>query len=144
MPSTAPALTASFADEEAAFRTVDTAQATFRPRASAMAVMLAIVSLRTFWPSVPVMSCPPDPTGDAAPMLVPGAMSAMLPASVMNVPALAARAPCGATQVITGTGDSRMSCVIERIASSDPPGVSIWNTTAAAPSEAAWAIPSWT
>ena len=36
--------------------------------------MLAIASLRTFSPMVPVMSSPPDPTGEAAPMLVPGAM----------------------------------------------------------------------
>ena len=54
--------------------TVETAQSTGRPRASAMAVMLAIASLRTLSPIVPVMSSPPLPTGDAAPMFVPGAM----------------------------------------------------------------------
>ena len=37
-------------------------------------------------------------------MFVPGAMYARLAASVMNVPALAARPPLGATQTIAGTG----------------------------------------
>ena len=54
-------------------------------------VILAIASFLTFSPSVPGMSSPWPPTGDAAPMLVPGAMSAMFAASVMNVPALAAK-----------------------------------------------------
>jgi hypothetical protein len=36
--------------------------------------MLAIASLRTLSPIVPSMSSPPAPTGDAAPMFVPGAM----------------------------------------------------------------------
>ena len=63
-----------------------------------------MASLRTFWPSVPGMSSPDPETGDAAPMLVPDAMTATWPASVMNVPALAARAPDGATQTIVGSG----------------------------------------
>ena len=54
--------------------TVDTAQSTGRPRASAIEVMLAIASFLTFSPSVPGMSSPLLPTGDAAPMLVPGDM----------------------------------------------------------------------
>ena len=53
------------------------------------------------------MSSPPAMTGEAAPMFVPGAISAMLEASVMNVPALAARPPAGATQTIVGTSASR-------------------------------------
>ena len=40
-------------------------------------------------------------------MFVPGAMYARLAASVMNVPALAARPPLGATQTIVGSGASR-------------------------------------
>ena len=74
MPSTAPTATASSADDETALSTVETAQSTSRPRVSAIDLMLAIASLRTFSPIVPVMSSPPDPTGEAAPMLVPGAM----------------------------------------------------------------------
>ena len=57
-----------------ASETVDTAQATGRPRASAIAVMLAIASFFTFSPSVPGMSWPLLSTGEAAPMFVPGAM----------------------------------------------------------------------
>src|SRR6476659_11262515 len=106
MPSTAPTATASSADDETALSTVETAQSTSRPRVSAIDLMLAMASLRTFSPIVPVMSSPPDPTGEAAPMLVPGAMYARFEASVMNVPALAARAPLGETYTIVGTGDS--------------------------------------
>ena len=59
--------------------------------------MLAFASFLTFSPIVPVMSSPPEPTGDAAPMFVPGAMYASAADIVMNVPALAARPPLGAT-----------------------------------------------
>jgi hypothetical protein len=45
---------------------------------------------------------------------------------------------------MTGMDDPRMSCVMERVESSEPPGVSISSTTAAAPLLAALAIPSWT
>ena len=72
MPSTAPIATASEADDETASSTVETAQSTSRPRASAIDRMLAIASLRTLSPIVPSSSSPPEPTGDAAPMLVPG------------------------------------------------------------------------
>ena len=72
MPSTAPTATASLAGDDFASATVDTAHSTLRPRASAIAVILAIASLRTLSPSVPGMSSPSPPTGDAAPMLVPG------------------------------------------------------------------------
>ena len=74
MPSTAPAATASVAVYDLASETVDTAQSTGRPRVSAIDVMLAIASFLTFSPSVPGMSSPLLPTGDAAPMFVPGAM----------------------------------------------------------------------
>ena len=125
MPSTAPTATASSADDETALSTVETAQSTSRPRVSAIDLMLAIASLRTFSPIVPVMSSPPDPTGEAAPMLVPGAMYARFEASVMNVPALAARAPLGETQTIVGTGASSRAETIRCVASRLPPGVLI-------------------
>ena len=57
--------------------TVETAQSTLRPRSSAIAVIFAIASFMTFSPIVPPMSSPWPLTGDAAPMLVPGAISAM-------------------------------------------------------------------
>src|SRR3954454_24270271 len=97
MPLTAPIDTASAADVETAFSTVDTAQSALWPRAVAIERMLAIASLLTFSPSVPVRSWPPEPTGEAAPMFVPGAMYANAADIVMNVPALAARPPLGAT-----------------------------------------------
>ena len=52
------------------------------------------------------MSSPWPPTGVAAPMFVPGAIIATWLASVMNVPALAARAPDGVTHTIVGSGAS--------------------------------------
>ena len=75
MPSTAPTLTASLTGDDFASRTAETAQSTLRWRASAIAVILAIASFRTLSPSVPLMSSPWPPTGEAAPMLVPGAIS---------------------------------------------------------------------
>ena len=62
------------AGDDFALSTVHTAQSTFRPRVSAIERMLAIASFLTFSPIVPARSSPPDPTGDAAPMFVPGAM----------------------------------------------------------------------
>ena len=90
IPSTAPASTASLAGDDFASRTVAIAHSALRPRVSAIDRMLAIASLSTFSPSVPSMSSPPPPTGEAAPIRVPGAMNATFEASVMNVPALAA------------------------------------------------------
>ena len=49
-------------------------------------------------------------------MFVAGAMYARWAASVMNVPALAARAPEGATHTMTGSGASRNACLISFIA----------------------------
>ena len=106
MPSTAPTSTASLAADETAFSTVEIAQATFRPRSSAIARIFAIVSLKTLSRSVSGMSVPSERIGEAAPMFVPGAMTATWLASVMNVPALAARPPAGATQTMTGTSAS--------------------------------------
>ena len=70
-------------------------------------------------------------------MFVAGAIAAIAPAMVMNVPAEAARPPDGATYVTTGSGALRKSVVIRYVESINPPGVLIVNTTAGAP--AAWA-----
>src|SRR5450432_2620657 len=64
-------------------------------------------------------------TGVAAPRLVPGAIAAIWLAYRMYVPALAARAPLGATNAATGTGEASTSLIIWRIDKSRPPGVSI-------------------
>ena len=55
------------------------------------------VKFSIFSPMTPLTSCPPPATGWAAPMLVPGAMAAMLAARVMKTPAEPAPAPLGAT-----------------------------------------------
>ena len=67
---------------------------------------------------------PPMETGEAAPRFVPGAMAAMWLAYKMNVPVLAARAPLGATNTATGTGEARIALITSRIEVSSPPGVS--------------------
>src|SRR6266850_1439140 len=59
----------------------------------------------------------------------------------MKVPALAARAPPGATKLATGTGEARMSLMISRIEASRPPGVSRRSTTSCAPSRPARSRP---
>src|SRR3954470_18211821 len=76
-------------------------------------------------------------TGEAAPRLVPGAMAAICAAYRMKVPALAARAPLGATKTATGTGEARIALITSRIEVSSPPGVSICRITSSAPSLAA-------
>jgi hypothetical protein len=88
------------------------------------------------------MSPPPARTGDAAPMFVPGAMTATCEASVMKVPALAARPPAGATQTIVGTLDSSRVPTMLYVASRPPPGVLRRMTTAEAPSSVARPTPS--
>ncbi len=122
--------------------TVVTAQSMGRPRASAMDEMFLIASFLTFSPSVPGMSDPSPDTGDAAPMLVPGAMYDRAAASVMNVPALAARPPEGAIHTIVGRSASSSADVIRWVASRLPPGVLSLTTTAGAPASAACAMPS--
>src|SRR4029453_4156381 len=84
------------------------------------------------------MSCPCADSGDAAPMLVPGAMTAKLAAAKMNVPADAARAPFGATYTATGTLAASSCWTILRVASYAPPGVSSWMTKRASCSCSAW------
>jgi hypothetical protein len=118
------------------------AHATLRWRAWAIEVASAIASLRTFSPSVPGMSSPVESIGDAAPMRVPGAISAMFAAIVMNVPALAAKPPAGATQTMTGTFASRIVPTMSFIDVRAPPGVLSLITTAAAPSRTAASMPS--
>ena len=68
-----------------------------RPRCSATLRAWATMSLTTLSDMVLLISCPPAPTGWAAPMFVPGAMAAMSAAMVIITPAEAARAPLGAT-----------------------------------------------
>jgi len=84
------------------------------------------------------MFSPVADTGDAAPMLVPGAMTAKLAAVKMNVPADAARAPLGATYTATGTSAASRCWTILRVASYAPPGVSSWMTKRATCSCSAW------
>src|SRR5262245_44930379 len=84
---------------------------------------------------------PPIDTGEAAPRLVPGHIAAICAAYRMKVPALAARAPLGATNTTTGTGEARIALITSRIEVSSPPGVSIWRMTSSAPSLAARSMP---
>ena len=142
MPSTAWSDTAWVALALTAWRTVERAQSTLRPRVSAIDWILAAASLVTFWPSVPVMSPPLLSTGDAAPMLVPGAITAMLLASVMNVPALAAKPPAGATHTMTGIVASSSEPTMSFVEKRSPPGVSSSMITAASPSASAREMPS--
>ena len=78
------------------------------------------------------MSSPPPATGCAAPIWVLGAIAAMWPAIVMNVPAEAARAPAGLTNTTTGTCAARKRCTISSVEVISPPGVSSISTHAAA------------
>jgi hypothetical protein len=64
-------------------------------------------------------------------MLVPGAMAATWEAMVINIPALAARAPPGATYVTTGTLLERNRLTISRVDCTSPPGVSSISTSMA-------------
>ena len=121
---------------------VDSAHSAFRPRAVVIERISAVVSSMIFLLNVSGTSSPVLVTGDAAPMFVPGAISATWPASVMKVPALAAWAPGGETHTIVGNGASRRLITMRRVWSSAPPGVFSVMTTASAPSRCAFAIPS--
>src|SRR6202045_500907 len=77
---------------------------------------------------------PPMLTGWAEPMFVPGAITAMSAASVMYIPADAARAPEGETKMTTGTRAPNIFLMMSRIDVSRPPGVSIWMIKALDPS----------
>ncbi len=113
--------------------TASAASATLRPRASASDRTYAAASDAAFLAIVSSI-CSPDPdTGWAAPMCVPGAMTATSAAMVMTNPAEAARAPDGATNTTTGARDVIMRETIVRVESSSPPGVRRTKTTTAAP-----------
>ena len=58
-------------------------------------------------------------------MLVPGAITARSAASVIYIPAEAARAPDGETKITTGTCAPSIFLMMSRIEVSSPPGVSI-------------------
>ena len=84
-------------------------------------------------------SPPPMSTGVAAPVFEAGTMAARSAAWSRKKPALAARAPLGATYAMIGSGERSSACVILRIDVSRPPGVSSWSTTASSwASSAAW------
>ncbi|MNT91453.1 hypothetical protein D3C72_2325510 [compost metagenome] len=57
------------------------------------------------------------------------------------MPALAARAPLGATKLATGTGLARIALMMLRMEVSRPPGVSICSTTSCALSSSARSMP---
>ena len=129
--STSPAMkstkldsTASSAVKETALSTVASSFSALRPRSVAMLRISAAASLKTLDLRVSGRSSPEDPTGLAAPMLVPGAMTAKVAAAVMNVPAEAACAPRGDTNTTEGTSAFSKCWVILRVESRRPPGVS--------------------
>src|SRR5436309_556015 len=137
---------ASSADRLTASRTARSAHSAFLPRILARPRIYAAASLICLRIKVSFFSSfsdppPPRATGEAAPRLVPGAMAAMWLAYRMKVPALAARAPPGATKLATWTGEARMSLMISRIEVSSPPGVSMRSTTSCALSFAARCSP---
>ena len=139
--SITPSSRASSAEYAVARSTVSSRASALRLRAWAMLRMKALVSALILRESVGGMSPPSDLTGEAAPMVVPGAMTAKWAAAVMKVPADAARAPAGPTNTATGTSESRIPSTISRVDSSRPPGVSSWMTTSDAPLPRASSIP---
>ncbi len=70
-------------------------------------------------------------------MFVPGAIAATSPDRRRKNPADAAWAPAGATNVATGTFESRIAELISRVEASRPPGVERVTTTRDAPSRSA-------
>src|SRR5438094_758937 len=68
--------------------------------------------------------------GDDVEDAVAGAIAATCAASVMKTPAEAARAPVGATKMMTGTSAPNIRWTIARMDRSSPPGVSSWMTSA--------------
>ena len=91
------ASSASKAEKDLALSTVSSSALALRPRPWAMLRIKAAASWVALDARVSGRSCPPPATGEAAPMLVAGAMAATCAAAVMKVPAEAARAPDGAT-----------------------------------------------
>ena len=110
--STTLSLRASSSRMLTLLRTASSAHCSLRPRAFAIFVICATASFSDLSRRSPAMSPPELSTGCAAPMFVAGAIAAIVPAIVMNVPAEAARAPDGATKVTTGSGALRNDVVI--------------------------------
>ncbi len=100
----------------------------------------AAASFPTFDFITESISPPPSRTGCDAPVLVPGAIAAMSPASSRKKPAEAARAPEGPVHMITGTGEWKILSTMSRVASMKPPGVLRRISRASACSRSAWAI----
>ena len=97
MKSTILFSTASSAEYDLASVTVSSSALEFLFLLTAILLMNALVSSLIFSPRVFGKSFPPLATGDAAPIFVPGAITAKLAATVMKVPAEAAWAPGGDT-----------------------------------------------
>ena len=76
-------------------------------------------------------------------MLVPGAIAATCPASVMKVPAEAAQAPWGVTYTMTGSFAFSIAWMMSLVEASRPPGVSSSISTAIAPSASLCAMACW-
>src|SRR5258708_37805732 len=82
-----------------------------------------------FLPSLSVLGAlPMIETGDAAPRFVPGAIGARCGAKRMNVPALAARAPHGATKEATGPREASIALLHAGMEDSRPASVWILST----------------
>ena len=100
-----PAATASSAVYERASETVVSAQSTLRLRTAGDAAQQRVGVLEDLRLEILADVLPlAGDRGRGADVACPGAMTATCAAIVMNVPALAARAPAGPTQTITGTG----------------------------------------
>ncbi len=144
MKSTSPAASASAAVNERLSSTAFSASATSRPCRVASERIVAAASCSTFLPIVPSIVSPWPPTGWAAPVLVPGAITATSAAISRKNPAEAACEPLGATQTTTGIGEPSIDVKIRRVESSAPPGVLSSSTKATAPAFSASAIASTT
>ena len=121
--------------------TISSKRSAFLPRVSAIDLIKLAASLVILIPNVSGKSPPVIVTGLAAPIFVPGAITAKLAAAVIKVPADPALAPCGLTYTTDGTLDSRNSLTICRVASSSPPGVFKDNTSNFAFSDSALSNP---
>ena len=96
-----------------ASRMVFSASSALRPRLMTMLRSHADASFSTLL-RITGSICPAISTGDAAPVLVPGAMAATSAASRRKNPAEAARPPLGVTYAITGTREATIFDVISR------------------------------
>ncbi len=123
--------------------TASAASAAFLPRVSASVRAYAAASDATFFviASDGVVS-PPADTGCAAPMWVPGAITATSAARVMRNPADAARPPAGPTNTTTGAWATIIRDTMARVDSSSPPGVRSTMTVRVAPRASARVITS--